>query len=215
MIGVLDQFADLYDFGSADIYMNPAVLEELSDKPVPFVDYKFRLADPSRTAEITRLLETVFIEHGMLAKATVEEIAENQAQNDAFNQLFQGFMGLGLLVGVASLGVVSYRAVVERRQSVGMMRALGFKGRMVELQFLMESGVVAVLGSALGIGLGTWIAWNIFNEIRSETEGVTFAIPWLNVTIIVLVAVVFSLLNTLIPARQASRIKPSEALRYG
>jgi ABC-type lipoprotein release transport system permease subunit len=37
----------------------------------------------------------------------------------------------------------------------------------------------------------------------------------LNVTIIVLVAVVFSLLNTLIPARQASRIKPSEALRYG
>ena len=215
VIGVLDQFADLYDFGSADIYMNPAVLEELSDKPVPFVDYKFRLADPSRTAEITRLLETVFIEHGMLAKATVEEIAENQAQNDAFNQLFQGFMGLGLLVGVASLGVVSYRAVVERRQSVGMMRALGFKGRMVELQFLMESGVVAVLGSALGIGLGTWIAWNIFNEIRSETEGVTFAIPWLNVTIIVLVAVVFSLLNTLIPARQASRIKPSEALRYG
>ena len=145
----------------------------------------------------------------------MEEIAENQAQNDAFNQLFQGFMGLGLLVGVASLGVVSYRAVVERRQSVGMMRALGFKGRMVELQFLMESGVVAVLGSALGIGLGTWIAWNIFNEIRSETEGVTFAIPWLNVTIIVLVAVVFSLLNTLIPARQASRIKPSEALRYG
>jgi len=111
--------------------------------------------------------------------------------------------------------VVSYRAVVERRQSVGMMRALGFKARMVELQFLMESGVVAVLGSALGIGLGTWIAWNIFNEIRSETEGVTFAIPWLNVTIIVLVAVVFSLLNTLIPARQASRIKPSEALRYG
>jgi putative ABC transport system permease protein len=151
----------------------------------------------------------------MSAKSTVEEIAENQAQNDAFNQLFQGFMGLGLLVGVASLGVVSFRAVVERRQSIGMMRALGFKGRMIELQFLMESGVVAVLGSALGVGLGTWIAWNIFNEIQSETEGVTFVIPWLNVAIIVLVAVVFSLLNTFIPARQASRIKPSEALRYG
>jgi putative ABC transport system permease protein len=215
VIGVLGQFADVYDFGPSDIYMNAAVLEELSDKPVPFVDYKFRLADLSRTDEVTRLLETVFIEHGMSAKSTVEEIAENQAQNDAFNQLFQGFMGLGLLVGVASLGVVSFRAVVERRQSIGMMRALGFKGRMIELQFLMESGVVAVLGSALGVGLGTWIAWNIFNEIQSETEGVTFVIPWLNVAIIVLVAVVFSLLNTLIPARQASRIKPSEALRYG
>ena len=215
VIGVLDQFADAFEFPQVDIYMNPAVLEELSDRPVPFVDYKFRLADASRADEVTRLLETVFIEHGMTASSTGQDIIDNQAQNNAFNLLFQGFMGLGLLVGVAALGVVSFRSVVERRQSIGMMRALGFKGRMIEIQFLMESGVVAVLGAALGVGLGTWIGWNIFNEISSEIEGVVFSIPWLNVTIIVLVAVVFSLLNTLIPARQASRIKPSEALRYG
>jgi len=177
VIGVLDRFADLYDFGVTDIYMNPAVLQELSDKPVPFVDYKFRLADGSRADEITRLLETVFIEHGMTASSIEQEIADSQAQNNAFNLLFQGFMGLGLLVGVAALGVVSFRAVVERRQSIGMMRALGFKGRMIEIQFLMESGVVAVLGAALGVGLGTLIGWNIFNAIRAESEGVVFSIP--------------------------------------
>jgi putative ABC transport system permease protein len=214
VIGVLDQFADSFESGQTNIYMNTSVLGELASKPVPFVDYKFRLADPARAEEITRLLETAFIEHGMTARSTGEDIAEQQAQTNAFNQLFQGFMGLGLLVGVASLGVVSFRAVVERRQSIGMMRALGFKGRMIEIQFLMESGVVAVLGSALGIVLGTWIAWNIFNEIRSETQGVTFTVPWLNVTIIVLIAVVFSLVATFIPARQASKIKPSAALRY-
>ncbi|MDP6665954.1 MAG: FtsX-like permease family protein, partial [Dehalococcoidia bacterium] len=214
IIGVLDQFADAFELGQADIYMNPAVLEELSDEPVPFVDYKFRLADPSRHEEVTRLLETVFIEHGMSAKSIVENIADNQAQNNAFNQLFQGFMGLGLLVGVASLGVVSFRAVVERRQSIGMMRALGYKGRMIQVQFLMESGIVAVLGSILGISLGALIGWNIFQAISSEVDGMTFVIPWMNVTIIVLIAVVFSLLNTLVPSRQASKIKPSEALRY-
>lgn len=214
IIGVLDQFADAFEFGEADLYMNPAVLEELSNEPVPFVDYKFRLADPSRYEEVTRRLETVFIEHGMSASATLQDIADNQAQNNAFNQLFQGFMGLGLLVGVAALGVVAFRAVVERRQSIGMMRALGFKGRMIQIQFLMESGVVAVLGSAIGIGLGALIGWNIFGSISAEVDGMTFVIPWMNVTIIVLVAVVFSLLNTLIPARQASKIKPSEALRY-
>ncbi|NQW19110.1 MAG: FtsX-like permease family protein [Chloroflexi bacterium] len=214
VIGVLDQFADAFEFGSGDIYMNPAVLEELSTKPVPFVDYKFRLTDSSRTEEVTRLLETVFIEHGMTASATVEDIKDNQAQSNAFNQLFQGFMGLGLMVGVAALGVVSFRAVVERRQTIGMMRALGYKGRMIQIQFLMESGIVAVLGSAIGVGLGTLIGWNIFLAISAETDGLKFSIPWLNVMIIVLVAVVFSLLNTILPARQASKISPTDALRY-
>ena len=214
VIGVLHQFADSFEFGSTDIYMNPGVLDKISTKPVPFVNYKFRLADASRAEEITRVLETVFIEHGMSATAIVAEIAENQSQNAAFNQLFQGFMGLGLLVGVASLGVVSFRAVVERRQSIGMMRALGYKGRMIQIQFLMESGIVAIFGSAIGIGLGALIGWNIFLSISAEADGLTYSIPWLNVTIIVVVAVVFSLITTFIPARQASKIKPSEALRY-
>jgi putative ABC transport system permease protein len=214
VIGVLHQFADSFEFGSTDIYMNPDILSEVSSKPVPFTAYKFRLADDSRAEEITRVLETVFIEHGMTASATAADIAENQSQNAAFNQLFQGFMGLGLLVGVASLGVVSFRAVVERRQSIGMMRALGYKGRMIQIQFLMESGIVAIFGAAIGIGLGALIGWNIFLSISAEADGLTYSIPWLNVTLIVFIAVVFSLVTTFIPARQASKIKPSEALRY-
>ena len=217
VVGVLDEFADYFENNqgsSNDIYMHYSVLEELSEKTVPFTDYKFRITDHSRADELTRLLETVFIDHGMTAKSTLESIDQEQAQTNAFNQLFQGFMGLGLLVGVAALGVIAFRAVVERRQSIGMMRAIGYKARMVQLQFLMESGVVAVLGSLLGIGLGTLMAWNIYKSISQESAGVTFSIPIVNVAAIVLVAVVFSLLNTMLPARQASGIKPAEALRY-
>ncbi len=218
VVGVLDEFADYFEnnqeFGSNDIYMHYSVLEELSEETVPFTDYKFRITDPSRADELTRLLETAFIDHGMTAKSTLESIDQEQRQTNAFNQLFQGFMGLGLLVGVAALGVIAFRAVVERRQSIGMMRAIGYKARMVQLQFLMESGVVAVLGSLLGIGLGTLVAWNIYKNISQQSEGVTFSIPIVNVAAIVLVAVVFSLLSTMLPARQASGIKPSEALRY-
>ena len=74
VIGVLHQFADSFEFGTSDIYMNPDILDELSNKPVPFVDYKFKLADSSRAEEITRVLETVFIEHGMSATAIVADI---------------------------------------------------------------------------------------------------------------------------------------------
>jgi len=150
----------------------------------------------------------------MTAVSIEDEIEDMQRESNAFNQLFQGFMGLGLLVGVAALGVIAFRAVVERRQSIGMMRAIGYKGKMIQLQFLMESAIVAVIGSLLGVGLGTLIAWNIFKEISKETPSLTFSVPFTNVIVIILIAMIFSLINTIIPARQASKISPAESLRY-
>ena len=55
----------------------------------------------------------------MTAKATVTDIEDNQRQNNAFNLLFQGFMGLGLLVGVSFLGAAWYntkRALFGRKR---------------------------------------------------------------------------------------------------
>ena len=54
-------------------------------------------------------------------------------------------MGLGLVVGVAALGVIAARSVVERRQQIGVMRAIGFQASAVRLGFLLESGLLGDL----------------------------------------------------------------------
>ena len=56
-------------------------------------------------------------------------------------------MGLGLVVGVAALGVITARSVVERRQQIGVLRAIGFQRRMVQLSFLLESSFIALTSS--------------------------------------------------------------------
>jgi putative ABC transport system permease protein len=104
--------------------------------------------------------------------------------------------------------------VVERRQAIGMMKAIGYKSRMIWLGFLLESSFVALFGIVLGIGLGSLISWNIVNELKDQVEGLRFQIPWANVAVIVSIAWGFSILTTLWPARQASRIYAAEALRY-
>jgi len=217
VIGAMDQFTEAYEFDGgpvANLVTRDDVFTDISGESLPFTTFRIRLikgADPGRVAAA---METVFLDNSMEATDTLDEIRIGIAQNNAFSRLFQGFMGLGLVVGVASLGVLSFRAVVERRHAIGMMRAIGYKSRMIQIQFLLESVFVTVLGSALGIGLGALISWHIINNIRDTVDGISFDIPWVTVWTIVAIALAASLAATFIPARQAARIYPSEALRY-
>jgi putative ABC transport system permease protein len=172
------------------------------------------LAEGVDSGRVAAAMEWAFLDNSMEAIDTLDEIKLGIAQNNAFSRLFQGFMGLGLVVGVASLGVMSFRAVVERRHAIGMMRAIGYKRRMIQTQFLLESIFVTVLGSGLGVGLGALISWNIINDIGDSVDGISFDIPWITVWTIVGIALVASLVATFIPARQAAQITPAEALRY-
>lgn len=58
-------------------------------------------------------------------------MAEGVAETVAILRLFQGFLSLGLLIGVAGLSVVLIRAVRERRRAIGVLRALGTSAKVV------------------------------------------------------------------------------------
>ncbi|MDH4103202.1 MAG: FtsX-like permease family protein [Thermoleophilia bacterium] len=170
-------------------------------------------ADPEDTAA---KLESAFLENGLEAQSIQEVVDDTVAASMTFNRLIQGFMGLGLIVGVAALGVISARAVVERRQQIGVMRAIGFRRQMVQAAFLLESSFVALTAIVVGTALGLLLAWNIVDDQRQQPswENLTLHVPWLNLFVIFVVVYVVALLATLAPAVRASRIRPAEALRY-
>ncbi len=141
---------------------------------------------------------------------------EQRSLQTGFLFVFQGFMGLGLIVGIAALGVVASRSVVERRQQIGMLRAIGYKRSMVALSFIFESTFIALSGIVMGLVLGLVLAWLLFTtgEIGEEAEGFSFIIPWAQLGIIAGIAFAAALLMTFLPARAASRVPVAEALRY-
>src|SRR5262249_37505522 len=132
------------------------------------------------------------------------------------SRLFQVYMGLGLLVGIAALGVIAFRSVVERRQQIGMLRAIGYQRGTVALTFMFESSFIALMGILSG-GVGAAIlSRNLMTSsdfTSTSSQGFTFFIPWTEVIIFVLIAYVFSLLLTWWPSRGASRVPIAEALR--
>jgi putative ABC transport system permease protein len=129
------------------------------------------------------------------------------------NMILQGFMGVGLVAGLAALGTLSTRAVVERRQQIGVLRALGFSARAVGGGLLVESAVVALLGACLGVGVGLFVASNTVTFLGRLNPELRFSVPWDQIGLVVAVSLAAALLMTLLPARAAGRLSPAEALR--
>lgn len=212
VIGIMDRLHR----SSASIMTSKQVLDDASPFPVPITSYRFRLADGVDAPAVSKAIEAAFLEHGMSSVVGAEELEREAGAGRAFGRLFTGFMALGLLVGIAALGIVSTRAVVERRQQIGVLRAIGYRRGMVLLSFLLESSFVSLLGTLLGATLGIILAWQAFTGIAAEegVETLSFAVPWGEIAFILVVTYAFSMLATYLPARQASRTYPAEALRY-
>jgi putative ABC transport system permease protein len=210
VIGVLNNGS----FYGAGVMVSQQTLNSLVPEAVQPDSYMFRLKEGVDAEATAKALEANFVGNGMQAVAIANEIRENAGANQLMNTLLEGFMGLGLVVGIAALGVIAARSVVERRQQIGVLRALGFQKEMVQLTFLLESSFVALLGIAIGVVLGSSLAYNLIHEMGKDVEGLAFTVPWPNVLLVIVIAYGASLLTTFLPARQAAKVYPAEALRF-
>ncbi|HEX5939217.1 MAG TPA: FtsX-like permease family protein, partial [Dehalococcoidia bacterium] len=171
--------------------------------------------DGADSEQVANEIESTLVELGVQGQSLDELLGDIQAQQQGFLYLLEGFMSLGLVVGVAALGVISLRAVVERRQQIGMLRAVGFRSSLVSLAFMLESGFVAFIGLGAGILAGFALSYNLLNsdEISGSSE-ISFYIPWGQILLFAGLAFLASLIMTWFPARAASNVPVAEALRY-
>jgi putative ABC transport system permease protein len=212
VIGVIDPSVGFFD--TWGVYTSQASLAAVHDSiPTPTA-YYFRVAPGQNVHQVALALGSAFLPHGLDIQEAQAEYNQVMSLQVGFNNLLEGFVALGLVVGIAALGVIATRSVVERRQQIGMLRAVGFKRQMVQAAFLLESSFVAITGTLVGSALGLVLGHQVVRYIEKTDPGLPFVIPWPQVVLIVVGAYVASLLTTYLPAWQASRIYPAEALRY-
>jgi len=157
-------------------------------------------------------LEEGIAEHGHEVNVIEADVLEFTSILISILRVFQAYLSLGILVGAAGLGVVTLRAVSERRHQVGVMRAVGYKRNDILKMFFLEIGWLAGLGLLLGIGVGLGFHKALYVEYW-EPDGVPFVIPWYGIGLIVLSSILLVLAAVSIPVRDASRVHPAEALR--
>jgi putative ABC transport system permease protein len=159
-------------------------------------------------------LEDAFLQNGVESTTIRASVQLNLRTFRNFLALMRGYLALGLLIGIAGLGVVMVRAVRERRREIGMLRAMGVSSAVVRRAFLLESVFIALQGIVLGVVLGLITSYSVLtNSIVFGTGTLAFVWPWYALAGIVVVPLVASLIATALPAARAAQIKPAVALR--
>lgn len=172
------------------------------------------VADGADPDAVAASVNAAFLPHGADAHTFATLGTQGVGQLIGFLAMLRGFLGFGLLIGIAGLGVVMVRAVRERRQEIGMLRAMGFQTGLVRTAMLSEAGLIAVQGTVIGAALGLLTTRQILTGSASFGDGgLPFIIPWAGLLLILALPLVASLAATAWPATRAAAISPAVALR--
>jgi putative ABC transport system permease protein len=122
-----------------------------------------------------------------------------------------GVVGIALLVGGIGIMNIMLVSVKERTREIGICKAIGARSRDILLQFLIEAVTLSLLGGLLGLVIGYLLGVAIAAMIPDFPPAV---VPWWAVALSVLFSGTVGVVFGVVPASQAARLDPIDALRY-
>jgi putative ABC transport system permease protein len=211
VIGILQDLPLAPGVNGAVLIGWPAAQSILSFDGNPTTIY-VRAADTMVTHVSTVLAATVdpeFPEEVQVSRPSDALTAELAAKS-TFDSLVLGLGAVALLVGGVGVANIMVISVLERRQEIGLRRALGATSGHIRLQFLTESVTLAVLGGVGGVALGLAIAVGY-----AANRGWPPTLPQTALGGGIAASIAIGAIAGLYPAQRASRVSPAEALATG
>jgi putative ABC transport system permease protein len=145
--------------------------------------------------------------------ATRDDWVETRAKGvDQLLNLLYVLLALSVVVSLFGMVNTLVLSVFERTRELGMLRAVGMTRRQVRRMIRAESIVTALIGAALGLPLGIFLAWLVTRALSDQ--GVAFEIPSKLLVYFVWVSIWAGTVAAIAPARRASRLKVLQALQY-
>ena len=123
---------------------------------------------------------------------------------------------LGMSVVVAVIGIVNTLSlsIFERRRELGLLRVVGMLDRDVQRMVRLESVLISILGTLVGIALGLFSGWTLLRAIQRQSE-VAIPMNWAagRVGLILVAGIALGLLASLIPSRRSTRLDVLDAVQ--
>lgn len=172
-----------------------------------------RVAEGEDPNDIAHTLAAIYADDGITFTSIPEEVAAALANVQALVLVFEGFLALGLFVGLAATGFLAARAVHERMRDIGTLRALGYEDKDIRRAFMLESTLTTGVGLLIGTTVGLLVAHSIWwRELRDVDA--PFRPPWLVLLGFSVAVLTLAALASRGPAKRAAALPPAIAVRY-
>lgn len=222
VVGVLKKIGNPFDDGS--FYLTKDILREILDVGDEESQIIAKTEEGFNPEEVADTIER------KLRKSRGEKEDQETFNVQTSEQLLGTFQSIfsvvqGVLVGIAAISLLvggigimntMYTSVIERTKEIGTMKAIGAKNSHVLLLFLLESGLLGLVGGLIGVGIGVGLA-----KGTEYIAAVYIGSPLLQASMSPMIlggALAFSFvigtLSGILPALQASKLKPADALRF-
>ena len=213
VIGVMETKGQMLGFDLDDAVYIPTVraMSLFNQQSLMEIDLLYQAGLQSKTIA-DRARKMLIDRHGSedFTITTQEEMLK--VLGSVLNILTMAVGGLGaisLLVGGVGIVTIMTIAVNERTPEIGLLRAIGADRGQILFLFIGEAMVLAGIGGLAGLGIGVGIAWLLGVLVPALPTHT----PWLYALYAEILAVVIGLLAGVLPARNAARLNPVEALR--
>ena len=216
-----------YEYDSALAVINLADAQRVFRQDGPNA-VRLRIADMQRAPQVAQRL-SASLGHDLWAR---DWTSQNKVWFAAVKvEKRMMLLILTLIVAVAAFNLVStlVMTVTEKQSDIAILRTLGASPRSIMTIFIIQGGLIGVLGTVLGVAGGLLLACNldVIVPVIERTFGVHFLDPSIyfisalpsdpqsaDIVPIVIISLLLSLAATLYPSWRASRVQPAQALRY-
>lgn len=193
-------------------FRDPAHREQGVSKAILFVD------DIKNVKEVVDKVEAL----GLGSRSIVEFLERERL---TYLLIFGGMTcvaGVALLVSSLGIANTMLMSVLERRREIGIMKAVGASNWQLQTLFVIEGGLIGVVGGSLGLLLAwsvsfpgdTWVRSMVRRDMKIDLSGSIFAFPSWIATTVLFFTVGVTIIAALYPARRAAKVDPVSALRH-
>lgn len=169
-------------------------------------------ADDNAMAEMKQKLSDAVADYLIVQVMTAKEFAGvANASIDVMLGIVYALLALAVIISI--LGIINTVAlsVVERRQEIGMLRAVGMQRSGIRRMIRLESVEISIFGTVMGIVLGLFLGWSLLTVLKDEGLS-TIAVPWLQIVFMLFGSVLVGVVAALGPGKKAAKTPPLAAI---
>ncbi|GAA4625453.1 ABC transporter permease [Cellulomonas oligotrophica] len=147
--------------------------------------------------------------------SVVSPAAERAVYEQVINTMLAvvvGLLGVAVLIALVGVANTLSLSVLERRRESATLRAIGLSRRGLRWMLAVEGMLIAGVGALLGTALGLFYGWAGAATVFGTISDLTLAVPWLDLALVMVVALAAGLVASVLPGRSAARTPPVAAL---